>query len=165
MEVRSLSLSLLAINSTFNLHKTHTEIPISEFAYKIREKFNLNEQEAEDLCTACDADCDGFVSLTDFTSSMLASEESNHAGFMVSSRQRSLQRLRNRLERVKVEMSKDMDASMSVKSNSTQKSWVDMRRPDVCSFFFFDRTLSHHHHSTDTNKATLSKGCHKLVKS
>ena len=143
------------------------EIPISEFTYKVREKFDLNEQEAQDLCTACDADCDGFVSLTDFTSSMLASEESNRAGFMVSSRQRSLQRLKHRLERVKVEMSKDMDASMSVTSNSTQKSWVDMRRPDVCSLLFcWSRTLtSHHHHATDTNKATLSKGCHKLVRS
>lgn len=113
------------------------EIPISEFAHNIRETFDLNKQEAQDLCTACDADCDGYISLTDFTSSMLASEkeESKRDGFMVSSRQRSLKRLKDRLERVQDDLSKDMDASKSVATCSTQKSWVEMRRPDVRSMF------------------------------
>jgi len=117
------------------------EIPISEFARSVR-KFGFNEKEADDLCTACDEDCDGFVSLTDFTTSMLSSEaqdEGGNGGFMISSRQRSLHRLKARLERAQVGLStRDTD---SVVSSSTQKSWHDMRRPDVCIFTYLLETL------------------------
>lgn len=92
------------------------EISVRDFARNVSEKFGLNTQDAGDLTLACDKDCDGFVSIVDFTNSMLESEkvESN---FMISSRHRSLDRLKQRLNRVQENIisssSKNITSSLS----------------------------------------------------